>query len=98
MLAWTILVPRSVTLIKVKRQHLRKQLPYPPYVKNIDVHVQVFKAAIQTNGETKDENIVNMLYSLYVIQSHNEIRISLQNIPTTFFQNWKRHFRNGSNL
>ncbi len=47
MLAWTVLVPRSVTLVKVKRQHLRNQLSYPPYVKDIDVHVWVFKVATQ---------------------------------------------------
>ncbi len=85
MLAWTILVPRSVTLIKVKRHHLRKQLPYPPYVKDINVHVRVFKVTIQMNGETKDGDIVNMFYSFYKIQSHNGVKISLQNIPTTFF-------------
>jgi hypothetical protein len=27
---------------------------------DLDVHVQVFKATIQTNGEMKDEDIVNM--------------------------------------
>jgi hypothetical protein len=98
MLAWTILVPRSVTLIKVKRHHFRKQLPYPPYVKDINVHVRMFKVTIQTNGETKDGDIVNMFNSFYKIQSHNGVKISLQNIPTTFFQKWNRNFRNGSNL
>lgn len=98
MLAWKILVPRSVTLIKVKRRHLRKQLPYPPYVKDINVHVRMFKVTIQTNGETKDGDIVNMFYSFYKIQSHNGVKISLQNIPTTFFQKWNKHFRNGSNI
>jgi len=35
---------------------------YPPYVKDIDldVHVQMFKTTIQTNGEIKDEDIVHM--------------------------------------
>jgi hypothetical protein len=44
---------------------------YPPYVKDIDldVHVQVFKATIQTYGETEDEDIINMS----IFNLHNTI-------------------------
>jgi hypothetical protein len=54
---------RNVTLTKAKRQHVRKQLPYPPYVKSTNpyAHVWVFRIVIKANGETKNEDIVNML-------------------------------------
>jgi hypothetical protein len=59
---WIILMIRSVTLTKAKRQHAKKQLPYPPYVKNTNhyVHVWVFRIIIKANGETENEDIVNM--------------------------------------
>ncbi len=38
----------SVTLIKARRQHVKKQFPYASYVKdtNLNGHVQVFKTTI----------------------------------------------------
>ncbi len=41
----------------------RQLLNYLEYVKNSnqDAHVKNFKATIRTNGETKDENFVNLL-------------------------------------
>jgi hypothetical protein len=59
---WIILTMKNVTLTKAKRQHVRKQLPYPPYVKNTNpyIHVWVFKIIIRANGETENKNIVNM--------------------------------------
>jgi hypothetical protein len=59
---WIILMIRNVTLTKAKRQHVKKQLPYPPYVKNMNpyAHVWVFRIVIKTNGETENEDIVNM--------------------------------------
>jgi hypothetical protein len=52
----------SVTTIKSKRRHTRKQLPYPLYIKDIDLdaHVPMFKAPIKANGETKYKDIVKM--------------------------------------
>jgi hypothetical protein len=43
----------------------RQPLNYIEYVKDFDpyAHVKVFKASIQTNGETEDAKIVN-LFSL----------------------------------
>jgi len=40
----------------------RKSLPYPIYYvgTNLDAHVQVFKKAIQANGEKQDVNIMNL--------------------------------------
>jgi len=39
-----------------------KSLPYPIYTArtNLDVHVQVFRKAIQANGEKNDDGIVNL--------------------------------------
>ncbi len=41
----------------------RKSLPYPIYYvgTNLDAHVQVFRKAIQANGEKQDVNIMNLL-------------------------------------
>ncbi len=51
---------RNVTLTKARRQHVRKQLPYPPYVKNMNpyTHVWMFKIVIKANGEIKNEDII----------------------------------------
>ncbi len=50
------------TAIKKPKKHPKKQLPYLPYVKNINpnAHIQVFKSTTKTNGEIEDEDIVNM--------------------------------------
>jgi hypothetical protein len=63
----------SVTSIKVRRQHVKKQFPYPLYVKyiNLNGHVQVFKTIIWVDGEMEDENIVNM----FIITLHNIISL-----------------------
>ncbi len=39
-----------------------RQLNYPKYVKDVDpnAHVKVFKVVIKANGETNDEEIVNL--------------------------------------
>jgi hypothetical protein len=76
----------NVTLTKAKKQHVNKQLPYPPYTKetNFDVHVWMFKATIWANGEMEDEDIVFLfIFTSYVTQSWNKVRISLQNVSTT---------------
>ncbi len=98
---WIILMIRSVTLTKAKRHHANKQLPYPPYIKetNFDVHIRVFRATIWVNGEMEDEDFVNLfIFTLYVTQSWKGVRISLQNVSTTFLQSWNMHFANSSNL
>lgn len=57
---WIVLMIRNVTLTKARRQHVRKQLPYPPYVKNMNpyIHVWMFKIVIKANGEIKNEDII----------------------------------------
>jgi hypothetical protein len=51
----------------------------------------VFKVTIQTNGETKDGDIVNMFYSFYKINLIMELKF-----PCKTFQ---QHFsRNGTNI
>ncbi len=59
---WASPIVESVTTIKSKRWHTRKQLPYPLYIKDIDLdaHVPMFKAPIKANGETKYKDIVKM--------------------------------------
>lgn len=59
---WASPIVESVTTLKSKRRHTRKQLPYPLYLKNIDpdAHVPMFKAPIKANGETKYKDIVKM--------------------------------------
>jgi hypothetical protein len=83
MFAWTISITRSVTPMKVERQHARKQLPYPQYVKDTypNFHVWVFKASIRANCETKDKNIVNM----FIFTSHNTISKWSQNVLAKCF-------------
>jgi hypothetical protein len=50
------------TAIEKPKKHPRKQLPYLPYVKNIDpnAHIQMFKSTTKTDGEIEDEDIANM--------------------------------------
>ncbi len=59
---WIVLMIRNVTLTKAKRQDVKKQLPYPPYVKNTNPYacVWVFRIVIKANGEIENEDIVNM--------------------------------------
>ncbi len=59
---WASPIVESVTTIKSKRRHARKQLPYPLYIKDIDLdaHIKVFKAPIKANGETKYKDVVKM--------------------------------------
>jgi hypothetical protein len=63
----------NVTSIKVRRQHVKKQFPYGSYVKdtNLNGHVQMFKTKIWANGETEDEDIVNM----FIFALHNIISL-----------------------
>jgi hypothetical protein len=63
----------NVTLVKVRRQHAKKQLPYASYVKdtNLDGHVQVLKTTIWVDGETEDEDIFNM----FIFTLHNIISL-----------------------
>jgi hypothetical protein len=59
----------------------------------------VFRATIWVNGEMEDEDFVNLfIFTLYVTQSWKGVRISLQNVSTTFLQSWNMHFANSSNL
>ncbi len=59
---WVPHVANSATIIKPNKEHVRKHLPYPPYVKDThpNSHVRVFKAIIKTNWETKEKYIVNL--------------------------------------
>jgi hypothetical protein len=97
MLAWIILMTRSVTQVEAKRQHASKQLPYPPHVKdaNPNVHVWVFKVAMGMNGEMEDKNTFNLFtFTLCDIISKWNEKVSLQTIPIALLQNWNKHFTN----
>lgn len=71
MAAWTILVIRNLTSTKVTRQHTKKYLPCPPYVKDKDLYARVWVliTIIQVNGEMKNEDIVN----LFIFNLHETI-------------------------
>ncbi len=51
------------------------------------------------NGEMEDNFSFNQFtFTLCDIISKWSEKVFLQNIPTALFQNWNKHFTNGSNL
>lgn len=66
---WIVLMIRNVTLTKARRQHVRKQLHYPTYVKNMNpyTHVWMFKIVIKANGEIKMKTL------LFIFTLHDTI-------------------------
>ncbi len=76
-----------------------RKLQYPTYVKdtNPNAHIRVFKKAIKTNGETMEDNIINMFsFTLRDNIFKFGLKILFKTIQTTYLKSWSNHF--ASNL